>query len=87
MDIDELTKKFDWLEKEHRKDRAVISELQEKINSAKKEAEKQKESEKVKKEDKRGAYEPNTILKSQIDVRFPFGLPTAEVKNGYLNIA
>ncbi|MEI6289344.1 MAG: hypothetical protein WCP19_02830 [Chloroflexota bacterium] len=34
MDIDELTKKFDWLEKEHRKDRAVISELQEKINTS-----------------------------------------------------
>ena len=34
MDIDELSKKFDWLEKEHRKDRAIISELQEKLNTS-----------------------------------------------------
>jgi hypothetical protein len=65
----------------------VMGELQEKINSAKKEAEKQKEIEKTKKEDQRGAYNQNTTLKTQVDVRFPFGLPTAEVKNGYLNIA
>ena len=31
MEIEDLAKKIDWLEKEHRKDRATISDLQEKL--------------------------------------------------------
>ena len=31
MDIEDLAKKIEWLEKEHRKDRATISDLQEKL--------------------------------------------------------
>jgi len=31
MELEDLTKKIDWLEKEHRKDRTAISELQEKL--------------------------------------------------------
>ena len=31
MDIEDLAKKIDWLEKEHRKDRATITDLQEKL--------------------------------------------------------
>ena len=34
MEIEDLAKKIDWLEKEHRKDRAAISELQEKLTGA-----------------------------------------------------
>lgn len=33
MDLDELVKRLDWLEKEHRKDRAAIADLQEKLAS------------------------------------------------------
>ncbi|MCX6078225.1 MAG: hypothetical protein NTW32_01715 [Chloroflexi bacterium] len=33
MNIEDLAKKIDWLEKEHRKDRATISDLQEKVVS------------------------------------------------------
>jgi len=33
MELDELVKRLDWLEKEHRKDRAVIADLQEKLAS------------------------------------------------------
>ena len=31
MEIEDLAKKIDWLEKEHRKDRTTISDLQEKL--------------------------------------------------------
>ena len=69
----------------------INGQLKERIKSAQSEADKQKEKEKEKNktEDRRGAYSPNTILKSQIDVRFPFGFgtPTANVKNSYLDIA
>jgi hypothetical protein len=67
----------------------VDNEMKQKLNDLKASAEKQKEKEKESKEDRRGAYNPNTILKSQIDVRFPFGFgtPTANVKNSYLDIA
>ena len=33
MELDELVKRLDWLEKEHRKDRAAIADLQEKLAS------------------------------------------------------
>ncbi len=33
MELDELIKRLDWLEKEHRKDRAAIADLQEKLAS------------------------------------------------------
>lgn len=65
----------------------VDNEMKQKLNDLKVSAEKQKEKEKT--EDRRGSYNPNQILKSQIDVRFPFGfgIPTANVKNSYLDIA
>ncbi len=31
MELDELVKRLDWLEKEHRKDRDVIADLQQKL--------------------------------------------------------
>jgi chromosome segregation ATPase len=34
MELEDLAKKLDWLEKEHRKDRATIAELQEKLVSS-----------------------------------------------------
>lgn len=33
MELDELVKRLDWLEKEHRKDRTIIADLQEKLAS------------------------------------------------------